>query len=131
MILKPVSYFLHKSTTYEPFTTRVDFHMLTKPIQPSNRIMKWHVVRPSVNIWLSTGVTTCRINFNFTDIMHLVHPIHDTGNGSCSSLNMHMLTQLLIFAFWSFLGPFFKLELQIWYSRGTRETNQHKSLVFR
>ena len=31
------------------------------------------VVRPSVNdIWLSTEVTTCQINFNFTDIMHLL-----------------------------------------------------------
>ena len=30
-------------------------------------------VRPSVNIWLSTGVTICRINFNFTDIMHLIY----------------------------------------------------------
>ena len=68
------------------------------------------VVHPSVNIWLSMGVTTCRINFNFTDIMHLVCPIHDAGNGLCSSLNMCILTQLLIFTFWSFLRPFFKLE---------------------
>ena len=69
-----------------------------------------HVVRQSVNIWPSTGVTTCRFNFNFTDIIHLVRPIHDTGSGTYSSLNMHILTQLLIFAFWSFLRPFFKLE---------------------
>ena len=67
-------------------------------------------VRPSVNVWLSTGVTTCQINLNFTDILHLVRPIHDTGNGPCSTLNMRILTQLLIFAFWSFLRPFFKLE---------------------
>ena len=65
-------------------------------------IMVWRVssVRPSVNIWLSTGVTTCHINFNFTDIIHLVCPIHDAGNGPWSSLNMHILTQLLIFTFW-------------------------------
>ena len=50
------------------------------------------------------------IDFNFTDIIHLVSPIHDTGNGPCSSLNMHILTQLLIFTFWSFLTPYFKLE---------------------
>ena len=67
-------------------------------------------VRLSVNIWLSTGVTTRRINFNFTDIIHLVRPIHDAGNGPCSSLDMRILTQFLIFALWSFLGPFFKLE---------------------
>ena len=67
-------------------------------------------VRLFGNIWLSTRVTACRINFNFTDIIHLVRSIHDTGNGSCSSLNMHILTQLLIFAFWSFLRPFFKVE---------------------
>ena len=48
-------------------------------------------VRPSVNIWLSTGVATCRIKFNFTDIIHLVRPIHDTGNGSHSLLNTHIL----------------------------------------
>ena len=54
-------------------------------------------VRPFFNIWHSSRVTTCRINFNFTDIMHLVRPIHDTGNGPCSSLNMRILTQLLIF----------------------------------
>ena len=35
----------------------------------------------SVNIWLCTGLTTCRISFNFTDNIHIVHPIHDTGNG--------------------------------------------------
>ena len=62
-----------------------------------------HVVRPSVlpsvNIWFSTGVITCRFSFNFTDIIHLVCPIHDTGNENCSSLNMRILTQLLIFAF--------------------------------
>ena len=36
--------------------------------------MAWFV-RPSVNIWFSTGVTTCPINFNFIDIIHLVRPI--------------------------------------------------------
>ena len=79
-------------------------------------------VRPSVNIWLSTGVTTCRINFNFTDIMHLVCRIHDTGNGPCSSLNMRILTQLLIFAFWSFLRPFLPEAsiLASWYCRCLR-----------
>ena len=54
-------------------------------------------VRPSVNIWLSTGVTSCRINFNFTDIIYVVCPIHDTGNGPWSSLDMCILSQLLIF----------------------------------
>ena len=63
-------------------------------------------VRPTVNIWLSTRVTAGRIIFNFTDIMHQVRPIHDTGNGPCSSFNMRLLTQLVIFAFWSFLRPF-------------------------
>ena len=48
-----------------------------------------------------------QINFNFTDIMHLVRPIYVTGNGPCSSLNMRILTQLVIFAFWSILRPFF------------------------
>ena len=67
-------------------------------------------VRPSVNIWLCTGVTICRISFNFSDIIHLVCPIHDTGNGHWSSSNMRTLTQLLIFAFCSLLKPFFKLE---------------------
>ena len=58
------------------------------------------VVHPSsVNIWLSTRVTTSWINFNFTDIIHLVCPIHGTGNGPCSSLNMYILTQLLVLAF--------------------------------
>ena len=46
------------------------------------------MVHPSV----FTGVTACRINFNFTDIIHLVCLIHDTGNGSSSSLNMTILT---------------------------------------
>ena len=71
--------------------------------------MVWHMssIRPSVNIWLSTRVTTRRINLSFTDIIHLVCPIHDTGNGPCRSLNnMRILTQLLISAFWSFLRPF-------------------------
>ena len=66
-------------------------------------------IRQSVNIWLFTGLSTCQINFNFADIIHLVHLIPNTGAVSCSSLNMHILTQLLIFAFWSFLGPVFKL----------------------
>ena len=71
------------------------------------RIMVLRVssVRPCVNIWLCTGVTTCRISFNFS-IIHLVCPIHDTGNGPWSSSNMRILTQLLIFAFWSLLKPF-------------------------
>ena len=64
------------------------------------------VICPSVNIWVSTGVTTCRINFNFTDIIHPMCQIHDTGNGPSSSLDMCILTQLLIFAFWLFLRPF-------------------------
>ena len=63
-------------------------------------------VRPSVNIWLCTWVTTCRINLKFTDIMHLVCPVHDTGNRPCSSLNMRILTQVLILTFWSLLRPF-------------------------
>ena len=66
-----------------------------------------HVVRPS--IWLSAGVTTSWINFNFIDIIHPVRPIHDTGNGPCSSLIICIMTQLLIFTFWLFLTPFFKL----------------------
>ena len=62
------------------------------------RIMVWHVssLRPSVNIWLSTGVTTCRINFIFTDIMHLVRPIYDTGNGSCIYAHTDPITDFLI-----------------------------------
>ena len=82
------------------------------------------VVRPSVNdIWLSTEVTTCQINFNFTDIMHLVRPVHDTGNGPCSSLKMCLLTQLLLFASGHFWGRFSSESLQIWYSWSTKETN--------
>ena len=73
---------------------------------PSILVWRCPSIRPSVNIWLSTRVTTCQINFNFTDIMHLVCRIHDAGNGPYSSLNMRILTQLLIFAFWSFLRPF-------------------------
>ena len=42
-----------------------------KPVIPG-------LCRPSMNIWPSTGVTTCRINFNFTDTIHVVHPIHYT-----------------------------------------------------
>ena len=61
----------------------------------------------SVNIWLSTGVITCRINFNFTDIIHLLGPIHDTSNGPCSSLNMCILTQLLLFTFCRSWGHFY------------------------
>ena len=64
-----------------------------------SRIMVWHgwsiclSVLPSIDIWLSTGVTTCPINFNFIDIIHLVRPqVQDTGNGPCSSLNMCTLT---------------------------------------
>ena len=68
-------------------------------------------VRPSaclsVNIWLSTGVATRQSNLNFTEIIHLVGSIHNTCNRPCSSFNMSLLTQLLIFAFWSFLKPFF------------------------
>ena len=82
-----------------------------------SRIMVWHgwsicpSVLPSIDIWLSTGVTTCPIDFNFIDIIHLVRPqVQDTGNGRCSSLNMCTLTQWLIFTFWSFVRPFFKLE---------------------
>ena len=83
-------------------------------------IMLWRVssvrlsvrssVRLSVNIWLLTGVITCRITFNFADIIHLVWPIHDAGNEPWSSSNMRILTQLLIFTCWSFLKPFCKLE---------------------
>ena len=40
-------------------------------------------------------------------IIHLVCPIHDSGNGPWSSLNICILTQLRVFAFWSFLRPFF------------------------
>ena len=65
---------------------------------------------PSINIWPSTGVTTCQINLIFTDTIHVVRPIHYTGDGPCSSLNMCILTQLLIFALWSFPRRFFKLE---------------------
>ena len=88
-------------------------------------IVLWYdPCRPSsVNIWLSTVVTTGQINFNFTDIIHLLHPIHDIGSGSCSSLNICILTQLLIFAFWSFLRPFSSYSLQIWYSWSTKQTN--------
>ena len=81
-----------------------------RPTQVSH-IMVWRVssfrlsIRPSVNIWLCTGVTTCRISFNLSDIIHLVCPIHYIGNGPWSSSNMRILTQLLIFAFWSFLKP--------------------------
>ena len=67
-------------------------------------------VRPPVNIGFSTGVTTGRINFNFTDIIHLVCPVHDTATGHWSSSNMSILTQLLIFSFWSFARPFVRLE---------------------
>ena len=150
------------------------------------RIMVWCVssVRTSINVWLCTRVTTCRISFNFTDIINLACPIHDTGrvfkfgtvgalnrlininpgftivakwyfkrlfdtfsgyvhwegtvytinkkyhffnfildihihwdkalgafkNQHSSSLNMCILTQFLIFAFWSFLRPYIKLE---------------------
>ena len=83
-------------------------------------IMLWRVssvrpsvrssVRLSVNIWLFTGVITCRITFNFADIIHLVWPIHDAGNEPWSPSNMRILTQLLIFTCWSFLKPFCKLE---------------------
>ena len=82
-----------------------------------SRIMVWHgssicpSVLPSIDIWISIGVTTCPTNFNFIGIIHLVHPqVQDTGNGPCSSLNTCTLTQWLIFAFWSFVRPFFKLE---------------------
>ena len=60
--------------------------------------------------WYIAFYQSNHLQDSFTDIIHLVYPIHDTGNGPCSSLNMHILTQLLIFAFWSFLRPFFKLE---------------------
>ena len=64
----------------------------------------------SVNIWLSAGLTNCRINFNFTDIIQQVHTIYDTRNGPWRSMNMRKLSQLLIFAFWSFLTSFFSTE---------------------
>ena len=63
-------------------------------------------VRPPVNIWLCTRVTTCRISFNFADIIHLVCPIHDTGNGPWSSLIMRILTQLPISNFGHSWGHF-------------------------
>ena len=90
-----------------------------------------HAVSPSVNIWLSTGVTTCRFNFNFTDIIHLVRPIHDAGNGTCSSLNMYILTQLLIFTFWSFLRPFLAETKQLyeWFSPSVCLSVRHTFLT--
>ena len=76
----------------------------------------------SVNIWHSTGVTTWRIEFNFTDIIHLMHPIHDTGSKPCSSWNICKPTQLLIFAIWSFLKPYAK--------RLKKGTSRHMFFVF-
>ena len=69
----------------------------------TKQLLRTHF-RPSVNIWLSNGVTTCRFNFNFTDIIHLMRPIHDAGNGTCSSLNMCILTQLALRR-WPNVGP--------------------------
>ena len=93
---------------------RLIINSIIRPMKVG-RIMIWRMssvrpsirpsARPSVNISLFTGVTTCRINLNFPDVIHLVHPIHDTGNGPCSSINMCILTQLLIFVFW----PFFQI----------------------
>ena len=40
----------------------------------------------SSHLFCSTGVTPCLVNFNFTDVIHLVCLIHDNGNGPCNSL---------------------------------------------
>ena len=97
------------------------------------RIMLWRgpSVRPSViNIWLSTGVTTFRITLNFTNIIQLVHPIHDASDGYCSSLNICILNRLLMFAFWSFLTPLFKLEHSNLVLSEHLQSNWHKFRFF-
>ena len=69
---------------------------------------------PSLQLSLcATGVTTCRINFNFTDIIHLVCKIHDTGNGLCSSLDMCIMTELLIFIRPSLDGTYYGMALSV------------------
>ena len=67
-----------KKSAYELFSGYIPYKVFF--IRPTRfgRIMA-----PSVDMWLSTGITTCRISFDFTDIIHLVRAIHDTGN--CSS----------------------------------------------
>ena len=48
-------------------------------------------ISPSVNILLSTAVSTHYINFNFTDIINLLCLIHDNGNVPCSlSIDVHI-----------------------------------------
>ena len=60
------------------------------------RIMVWRVssVCPSVNVWLFTGVTTRRINFNFTDIMHLVRPIVPFHKSQCALRYLNPMSKI-------------------------------------
>ena len=51
-------------------------------------------------------------NFKFSNIIQPLCLIDDTGNGPSSSLDMHILTWLLIDAFWSFQRPFLKIKIQ-------------------
>ena len=74
--------------------------------------------RSGVRIYqLVTGVTsdvsvpsTHLVDFIFVMHIHSGKTLDAFENQHRSSLNMHIFTQLLIFALWSFLRPFFKLE---------------------
>ena len=57
--------------------------------------------RNTVSYWLGANLESVLycIKFNFTDIMQLLCLVHSTGNGNCS-LNTHLTTRLLIFAWW-------------------------------
>ena len=67
-------------------------------------VLQYGAIRLSFKIYLFTEVTTCCINFNFTDIFHLLCLIHSDGNGPCNSFNKRIMIQLLIFAFGIFLS---------------------------
>ena len=83
------------------------------------RIMVWHMlsvcpsiwlsIHPSVNIWLSTGVTTCRIDFNFSNVsssaphsgcaapyapLHSSHALHNV-----STISKFCRGSLIVFRF--------------------------------
>ena len=60
--------------TRNDITIKVTIRCVLIRLTKVGRIMVWRMssvrpsVRPSVNIWLFIGVTTCQINFDFTDI---------------------------------------------------------------
>ena len=82
----------------------------TKP-EPMNSYRQYHSDKEHMPMYafsyaLRSSRSYCAVRIG---IIHLVRPIYYTGNGPCNSLNIRMLTRLLIFAFSFFLRPFFQV----------------------